>query len=453
MANQIQINFTVASFPVGWSGDLNAYAQELVSLLTAKIQGNIMPGIYSQGTITLPTSDQGPIFMNGQWYYWNTTSLSYQLYTPQTAAVGPSRSPNILDNADFKVNQRQGGAVGSSVTVTSTLSYPGPDRWFSVQSSSLTGTAGVAVQTATNLLGAADRFNSKYFLRVQVLTSQLTLGAGDFLYIGQRLELKKARILFDLTPSLYLYLRSSVTGTFCVFIGDAGSGSINGQDAQIVFPCSITTANVWTKFPFPAFVTPPYGSGTWGTNDTDFSMQLVVVLAAGTNFQQNPALDQLWQTNSRTCDSNQINILGAGGGGALDIAIAQLEPGPTCSQFDWRSFDQEVYNCQEFYDKSYDYVNAPGATSDNSYMSAVVSAANASTGFNFHRKMRVPPGTVTIYSQTTGSAGFVREIGTTSGDKAIGTLAIGSGGVGTLGNVGSTAGDILRWHYAASADL
>ena len=123
MSNQITITFTVASFPVGWTGNYDQFAQELVSLMSAVIQGDIMPGLYSQGVVTLPSTDVGPVIMGGQIYLWSTTSTppGYQPYVPQSPVN--TRSYNVLDNGDFSVWQRNPtGASGVNV---------GPLNWWS----------------------------------------------------------------------------------------------------------------------------------------------------------------------------------------------------------------------------------------------------------------------------------------------------------------------------------
>jgi hypothetical protein len=126
MANPVfQLNLTVAPFPTGWDGNLNEYATELVSLISASLAGSIIPGIYNPASDpSTYTSDQGVIFFEGQWYYWNAAlpTPAYVLYSPATPTS--PLSPNVLDNGDFQVWQRNGGA--------STFVNIGPDQWWTL---------------------------------------------------------------------------------------------------------------------------------------------------------------------------------------------------------------------------------------------------------------------------------------------------------------------------------
>lgn len=442
-------NFTIASFPVGWSGNYNQFAAKMVSLMTATLVGNLMPGIYSQGVITLPTSDQGPIVMNGQIWLWNVAASAYQIYQ-STVAVGPSRSPNALENGDCQIFQIAAG--GTPIAIVSTASIYPVDRWFGLQGSAVTGSATLGPATA-GILGSTDRFNTRYCNRVTVTGTQATAGASDFLYVGQRMTLQKSRILFDVTPSFSIWMRTSAPGTYCVFIGDAGSGAINGQDTQIVFPCLIPSANTWTKFTFPAIITPPYGSGTWGSADTDYSMQVVVVLMAGSNFQQSPALDQTWQVNSRTCDTNQQNLLQYASA-TFDFTLAQLEPGSVVSAFEFKDFQTSLATCQRYYQKSWAYGTAIGAvTSAGQVAFMAYNAAGAFANHRFVVPMRLTPA-IGIYSPVSGLVNRFYNLAAAS-DEVAGTVTLGPDGISELGGILTASGSgfcgIALLHYVANS--
>jgi microcystin-dependent protein len=78
MALQFPITFSCAPIPTGQSLDANQYAQILVSNLQAYISGQFLTG---QIGGSAPTTDIGPWFNNGVWYYWDPGS---QQYIPQS---------------------------------------------------------------------------------------------------------------------------------------------------------------------------------------------------------------------------------------------------------------------------------------------------------------------------------------------------------------------------------
>lgn len=388
------LSFTVAHFPVGWTGDYDQFSQEFVSLLSATLQGNIMPGLYSQTAFTLPSTDQGPIFMAGQWYYWSTSLNEYVLYNSQSVAY--ARSDNILDNADFQVNQRNPGlsqtpniaAVSNTITPNSFANYLS-DRWIAIQDGTLSTAPAQSVLSTAGVLGATDRPNTINCLRITAGSSAIaTLSAAQFCVAMQRVTLQKARTIWDVNPSFSIWLRSSVVGTFCVFIQNAAASY------SVVQPCAITLANTFQKFTFSAMQVVPYTNSGFGTNPTDWALTVGVCAGAGGNYQQSPAADGVWQAATRYCDSNQTNLL-ATANATLDMTLVQLEPASTVSAFQFKAFPDSLFACQYMFAKSMPYSVAPGAGSGAAaYLPNFFYANNTSQAYGtakFPRTMRIPP--------------------------------------------------------------
>jgi hypothetical protein len=518
MSTAITITFTVASFPVGWSGNYDQFSQKLVSLLSAQIQGNIMPGLYSQSVVTLPTSDVGPVFMGGQLYLWSVTTASYQLYSPPSPVT---RSYNILDNADFQVWQRNAEgaaavnvgpdqwwtlsivtwsvaagatvpAIGSTVNVNVTSSagavagsnfYPGnnvvtaqgdelsitaipdgthitftntgggtpgnniannsilrvrqkcylTDRWAVIQDGTITTPPTQSLAAAGILGGRANNNpNTLNCLRVTANAATVTPTNTQYCIIVQRIERQRAQLLFDITPSLSFWVRSSIGGTFCAFLQSAGG------DRSYVMPCTVAGGGGWQQFAFPAIVTPPYTAGTWGTNPGDFSMIFGICLASGSNFQQSPSADNIWQAGQLFSDTSQANLLGTADA-TFDIDLLQLEPAAAPTAFQYLPFPTQLSNCQRYCSKSYPYgttigtaLSTPGGFMMMPYNNSGTGSANLALGaVRFPREMRQPPTFCEIYAPNDGQFFGVTQ-GNAGGHNAI-TGVVGLDATGFIG--------------------
>ena len=101
-----------APFPEGFDGDMDETFQQSGQLATFYVNGNFLSGLYyPNGTTpmpTLPTSDQGPIALNGVWYFWDPVTGQY---LPQSSSVKPAR--NYAKNAMYQVQQ-----LGSSFNLS-----------------------------------------------------------------------------------------------------------------------------------------------------------------------------------------------------------------------------------------------------------------------------------------------------------------------------------------------
>jgi hypothetical protein len=108
----IPLNISIAPFPEGFQGDLDETFQQACILMEAFIQGNFLTGLILPPGSTLPTTDQGPIAMGGQWYFWDTASGQY---LPQTVSVKLTK--NFARNPIYQVQQSGGTfTLASGVT-------------------------------------------------------------------------------------------------------------------------------------------------------------------------------------------------------------------------------------------------------------------------------------------------------------------------------------------------
>ena len=122
-------------------------------------------------------------------------------------------------------------------------------------------------------------------------------------------------------------------------------------------------------------------------------------------FKQSTWTDSLGNTNSGSGWYNRILVIQQIGAILLEITGFQLEVGSVATDFEHRSYGQELALCQRYYSTSYSYGTAAGtATFDGSIRGESLRADRIDISPQFKVTMRAAP-TVTIYSPNSGSSG------------------------------------------------
>jgi hypothetical protein len=211
-----------------------------------------------------------------------------------------------------------------------------------------------------------------------------------------------------------------------------------------------------------------------GTSDTVTSDIISAWEAEGTNptlianatYENTPAnlnVTTSWATYSVTANvdtASTANIIvfiwsdvtDTTAGDFLYITNAQLEIGSSATPFERRLYNQELANCQRYYEKTYDVGVAPGTvTSSGCLQYTCATSGNFYLSIPFVVFKRIQGSTVTWYNPSTGASGSSRDI-TSNVDRTTATDAIGMSRV-TAAVSGNTAGNILRTHWVASAEL
>jgi hypothetical protein len=139
----------------------------------------------------------------------------------------------------------------------------------------------------------------------------------------------------------------------------------------------------------------------------------------------------------------------------------EISDSGVATDFEHRSFGQELELCKRYYQKSYDYQTTPGTTSTfvsqiiSRYSDSVSNRTDLSTRFEI--EMRSTP-TMTIYRPDTGASGNLTVYGTAEGEGA-GT-GVGQGTIRGLGRKGfggfslaAGKSNSVGYHYVANAEL
>ena len=209
---------------------------------------------------------------------------------------------NLIINGDMTVAQR-----GTSYAYSNNASgYHTLDRWYSANFSS--GTLTLSQQTPT--VGAVDSTNN-----LRAVTAS-TAGASATVYSSQKIE--NIKQFHNKSVTVSFMVKSSAALTFQLRRQyNYGSGG-SSEEYTAFTDVSVTTS--WTKFT-TTFSAVDYSSKTIGANNY-----------YGILFY--------WSTNQGTDQRNDATI---------EVTNVQLEVGDTDTDFEHRSYSEELAACQRYY--------------------------------------------------------------------------------------------------------
>ena len=137
------------------------------------------------------------------------------------------------------------------------------------------------------------------------------------------------------SSTLSFYIKSDVVGTYCVMLNNAS------QNRCYTKEFSVSVANTWE---YKTITYPGDTTGTWLHNEND-GIQLNWCLASGANYQ---GTANQWNTSWKDHTSNQVNFM-ATSGNKIRLTGIQLEKGTTATEFEHRTYQEELARCQRFY--------------------------------------------------------------------------------------------------------
>ena len=249
---------------------------------------------------------------------------------------------NLLINGGFDVWQR--GTTGTA------QGYNSADRWYISRGG---GSPAVSITRETFATTETD-IKSKYYLQWVQSTG------GTTPYIAQRVEEIKPLLGQEVTVSVWMKAASAVTIDLDVYI-DYGDAQSTTLDENTSF--SVTTS--WQKF------------------------QHTFTISSGGTVSANSNLEVRFSPP----DSNTITTY---------FAEAQLELGSTATDFEHRSYGEELALCQRYFCKSFRISTTPAndTTEDNGGwggLTAYSSATARNAPFTYPIRMRAVP-TIVFYN-------------------------------------------------------
>jgi hypothetical protein len=244
---------------------------------------------------------------------------------------------NLIINGDMNVAQRATSQVLTSGLFTC-------DR-FQLHSSGLDQWAGTMAQVAD----APDGFSNS--LKFTTTTVETALGAGEYAYFAQFVEAQNLQHLKfgsssaqSLTVSFWV--KSSLTGVF----GQSLYTEDNSGMANATY--TINTANTWE------YKTITYAGDTSRgiNNDTGEGLRVIWALAAGTNLNSDPT-NNAWEayTDAKFNGGHVQNALISTDNATIQFTGLQLETGTVATDFEHKTYAEELAACQRYYQNYIDY--------------------------------------------------------------------------------------------------
>ena len=243
----------------------------------------------------------------------------------------PAPNRNLLYNGAMQVAQRS-----ASVASITANGYYTADRWLASLTSIGTWTQSVESDAPT---GSGFR-NS---LKMLCTTADAAPAASDQLSIRQLLEGQDVQRIAKGTSdaqqlSLSFWVKANVTGTYVVELFDADN------TRQVSESYTVSASATWEK------KTIALPADTTGAFDNDNAGSLICLfwLAAGSTFTSG-TLNTSWASSTNANRAVGQTNLAAATDNYWQVTGVQLEVGAAPTAFEFKSFGQELRECQRYY--------------------------------------------------------------------------------------------------------
>jgi hypothetical protein len=316
-----------------------------------------------------------------------TSGVTFNDSSLQGAAASPYVLKNRIINGDMRIDQRNAGA-----SVTPTNGQYVLDRWINYQSVASKYSIQQNAGSVTPPVGFSN------YAGITSLSSY-TVGAADYFTFEQTLE---GFNVADLgwgtanakTVILSFWVRSSLTGTF--------GGVLYASTGTLSYPFSysISAANTWTQI--SVTITGPT-TGTFATNNTA-SFTLCFGIGIGSTYSGTAGS---WQASVLRSVTGATSVVGTNGA-TWYVTGVQLEIGSSATPFERRLYNQELANCQRYFEIS----GATGATGNPNYHGTLYDPT--STLYLGQVQFQVTKRTAPTITSGAGSTGTVGVIGISS---------------------------------------
>ena len=255
-----------------------------------------------------------------------TNGVTFPDSSLQGAAASPYVLKNRIINGDMRIDQRNAGA---SISTTGGFFV---DRWVEYFS-------GGGVYSAQQSSTVPTGFSNSSVLTVTAADS--SIAAGDYYMIRHNIE---GYNVADLgwgtanasTVTLSFWVRSSITGTY------GGSLTNSAETRSYPFTYTISVANTWEQ---KSITIAGDTAGTWLVT-SGRGIGINFGLGMGSTYSGTAGSWASTVYLSSTGATNWISTNGA----TFYITGVQLEIGSTATPFERRLYNQELANCQRYYE-------------------------------------------------------------------------------------------------------
>ena len=294
-----------------------------------------------------------------------TTAQDLTVDNINTTSVnsGQISNRNKVINGSMMIHQRGDAAA------TGSAAYLSCDRFLTNNGSG----AQVAVTKSTD---TPDGFSAS--TKWDCTTADTSVASNEYFIIQHRMEGQNLQDFAKGSSSakqyaLSFYIKATKTGVYTIELEDT-------DNARVCSKTITVSDNNWNRY------TIIYPADTTGTtnNDNGNSLSINFWLLAGSDYNSGTLQSSAWgaRTNANRASSSNVNALDSTSNDFLLTGV-QLEVGGTVTDFEHRSFAQELTLCQRYYQQ---YVNpcCTGVIPDNS-------SKAYSIGLQFQTRMRAAP--------------------------------------------------------------
>ena len=239
---------------------------------------------------------------------------------------------NLVINGAMQVAQR-----ATEVTGVTDSGYKAVDRW-----QNQTGTLGTFTMSQSTTSPDGFAFSQKY----DCTTADASPASTDFLIFQHRIEAQNLQHLQYGTSdaksvTLSFHVRSNKTGTYVIEVYSPDTGK------HIAKTYTIDSANTWEK----KTLTFVGDTASALDNDNARSLEVIAWLGAGSNYNSG-TLPSTWTTltNANRCAGQTVN-LADNTSNEFFITGVQFEVGDTATDFEHRSFGEELSLCQRYFER------------------------------------------------------------------------------------------------------
>lgn len=237
---------------------------------------------------------------------------------------------NIAINGAMKVAQR-----GTSQTAISSAGYYTVDR-FRVATANSAGRLTMTQETITDLSGFANA------IKFACTTADTSIAAGEYLQLSQYFEGQDLQQFKKGTSSaekvtVSFYVKGNGNATYMLEMFDGDNTRHNTQQF------SVTSS--WNR------VSLTFDGDTTGAYDDDnaLSLYLNFWLHAGSSYSGGSYSANTWAANSNSRRAAGISSFFSSTSNTFFITGLQMEVGDSASDFEHRSFAEELALCQRYY--------------------------------------------------------------------------------------------------------
>ena len=183
-----------------------------------------------------------------------------------------------------------------------------------------------------------------YSLFYHPVGTDTTLANNQIGFISQVIELENIRHLgyggsYAKTCTLSFYVKSNLTGTYCIALLNDDT-----NNRQFVTEYTIDSANTWER---KVITIPGDTGGTWNTN----GLRIAWTLVSSGNRQTTTVGSWFFDdTTVRYATNKQVNFMSSASN-TFKITGVQFETGNYATDFEHRSYGEELSLCQRYFYK------------------------------------------------------------------------------------------------------